>query len=173
MCKSSISHRMCLPLFDNHKILLFGLQKNPTISNFSLSRTETRFPCICSLFYSNLLWAILNSVISSLSVSWTMCEVPWPKSTPLISTYYVCKGSWAFILITHKSMRSEKQIIWVKWQSSYLPCGSLFAESGPLLFFCLLPTLVGTGGSYFFLLSWKTTTKCSSLINLFTFIENF
>lgn len=34
-----------------------------------------------------------------------------------------------------------------------LPNGSLLAASGPFVFFFLLPTLVGIGGSYFFFLS--------------------
>ena len=34
-----------------------------------LSQTETRFPWICSLFYSNLLWAIPNSIILNLAIS--------------------------------------------------------------------------------------------------------
>lgn len=34
-----------------------------------------------------------------------------------------------------------------------LPRGSLLAASGPFVFFFFFPTLVGTGGSYFFFLS--------------------
>lgn len=36
-----------------------------------------------------------------------------------------------------------------------VPCGSLLAVSGPFIFFFFLPTLVGTGGSYFFFLSYQ------------------
>ena len=41
---------------------------------------------------------------------------------------------------------------------SFLPNGSLLAASGPFVFFFLLPTLVGIGGSYFFFLSFSWHT---------------
>ena len=52
---------------------------------------------------------------------------------------------------------------------SYLPSGNLLAASGPLSFFCFLPTLVGTGGSYFLRLSFKwIKRKCNfSLLVIF------
>jgi len=40
-------------------------------------------------------------------------------------------------------------------QAERLPRGSLLAASGPFVFFFFFPTLVGTGGSYFFFLSYS------------------
>ena len=63
---------------------LHGIRTTAIPNTGYLGFLVTRFPWICSLFYSNLLRAISNSVISNLSLSRTMCEPPWPKLTPLI-----------------------------------------------------------------------------------------
>ena len=56
-------------------------------TNSLLSRTKWNFPWICPYFFSHLLWAISNSVISNTLLSRTVSCSPKLKSTPAISNF--------------------------------------------------------------------------------------
>ena len=61
---------------------------------------------------------------------------------------------------------------WCLVKELYIPCGNLLAASGPLSFFCFLPTLVGTGGSYFLRLSLNGLNKFYSMLGLIIFLKS-
>lgn len=63
-----------------------------------------------------------------------------------------CKTNW--IIRYGDYIEINVHVIYMTYRNA-VPCGSLLAVSGPFIFFFFLPTLVGTGGSYFFFLSYQ------------------